>query len=284
MRGGAVGSASSSVSFANLYLNSNGWLFPAVNKSSPAGSLNFSFTGNAIIQAGGGIVADFAGYAGGEGPGEGHFGEFEASEVCSGGGHGGRGGNSFGNYATGGTTYDYAMEPNQSGSGGGGFSISSPGGAGGGVIRLIVTGTLEVEGIVSANGGSGSGFGGGGSGGSIWLAVGTLSGAGSITANGGNGADTLGGGGGGGMIYISCNNNSFSGTLTAYGGGGANWGGAGPTVIQVSQHNAQFILDGGSRAGPATPLPPSSSTTDLTLRKTGWARYLKETCPCAIRK
>jgi hypothetical protein len=266
VRGGAVGSASSSVSFANLYLSSNGWLFPAVNESSPAESLNFSIAGNAIVQAGGGIVADYVGYAGGEGPGEGHFGEFEASEVCSGGGHGGRGGNSFGNYATGGTTYDYAMEPNQPGSGGGGFSTSSPGGAGGGVIRLIVTGTLEVEGIVSANGGSGSGFGGGGSGGSIWLAVGMLSGAGSITADGGNGADTLGGGGGGGMIYISCNDNSFSGTLTAYGGGGANWGGAGPTVIQVSQHNAQFILDGGGHAGPATPLAPSSSTTDLTLR------------------
>ena len=265
VRGGAVGSASSSVSFANLYLNTNGWLAPALNYSSPAASLIFSFTGNATVQAGGGIVADFAGYPAGQGPGEGRTAEFGSTNLCSGGGHGGYGGSSFGNYAAGGYTYDYITSPSQPGSGGGMFSGLSPGGSGGGVIRLTVTGTLEMEGLISANGANGSGqAGGGGSGGSIWLAVGAFSGAGSIAANGGSGADALGGGGGG-IISISCNNNSFSGTLAAYGGGGANWGGVGPAIIEVSGQNAQVILDGGGHSGPATPLL-YSATTDLTLR------------------
>jgi hypothetical protein len=264
VRGGAVGSASSA-SFANLYLNSNGWLAPVANSTGPAGNVNFSITGNATVQAGGGIVADLAGYGGGAGPGEGHTAEVGYTNFCSGGGHGGYGGNSFGNAAAGGTTYDLATGPIDPGSGGGASSSGSPGGAGGGVIRLTVAGALDMEGILSADGGDGSGFGGGGSGGSIWLVVGALSGSGSIAANGGSGADGMGGGGGGGMIYISCANNSFSGTLTAYGGGGANWGGAGSAIIQVSGHNAQAILDGGGHSGAGSALP-SSETTDLTLR------------------
>ncbi len=277
VRGGAIGSASSSVSFANLYLNSNGWLTPY--SSYPAYALTFSFTGNATIQAGGGIIADFAGYAGGQGQGAGSSYTLGVTNLGGGGGHGGYGGRSFGNYAAGGTVYDSMTSPSAPGSGGGTSSSLSPGGPGGGVVRLTVTGTLEMNGIISANGGNGSGFGGGGgSGGSIWLAVGTLAGAGSIAANGGSGVDALGGGGSGGMIYIPCTNNSFSGTITAYGGGGANWGGTGTTIIQASGKNSQLILDGGGHAGPATPLP-SSSTTDLTLRNgaVGWANSSSST-------
>ncbi|MGP8199274.1 MAG: beta strand repeat-containing protein [Limisphaerales bacterium] len=269
VRGGAIGSSLSSVSFANLYLNSNGWLAPYFNSSTPADNLTFTFSGSATIQAGGGIVANSAGYAAGAGLGEGHTYEpiiDEATNYCSGAGHGGYGGNSFGNYAAGGTTYDSMTSPSDPGSGGGMYSGSSLGGAGGGVVWLVVRGTLEIDGIISANGGNGSGFGGGGgSGGSIWLVVGALSGAGSIAANGGSGVDGLGGGGGGGMIYIPCTNNSFSGTVTAYGGSGANRGGAGTAIIQVSGRNSQLILDNGGLSGPATPLT-SSSTTDLTLR------------------
>ena len=110
--------------------------------------------------------------------------------------------------------YDTFTSSAQAGSGGGTSSPQSPGGAGGGIIELIVSGALELDGIISANGGNGSGVaGGGGSGGSIWLGVtGAISGAGTVSANGGSGAGSLGGGGGGGMIYVSCNNNLFSGT------------------------------------------------------------------------
>ena len=60
-----------------------------------------------------------------------------------------------------------------------------PGGAGGGLIRLAVSGTLTINGVISANGVNGGvndyydqSQGGGGSGGSIWLTADTLAGTG----------------------------------------------------------------------------------------------------------
>jgi len=268
LRNGAVGTASSSVNFANLFMSSNTWLaaYP-YNSSSPANTVYFSFSGNAILQAGSGILTDAAGYPGGQGSGPGQY--YSSSPYtypCSGAGHAGRGASSIGNYAAGGNTYDYPTSPTGYGSGGGNYSPYSFGGYGGGAVHLNVTGTLQMDGAIAANGGNGSGSGGGGgSGGSIWLAVGTLSGAGSITANGGNGADSVGGGGGGGIIYITCNNNYFTGNATAYGGGGANWGGAGTVLIQPYGQSGQLILDNGGHSGTNTPLQ-SVSSADLTLR------------------
>lgn len=265
VRNGAAGSATASVTFDDLYLDFNGWLVPAANTVAPAYTMTFAFTGNATIEPGGGIIADFAGNPGNEGSGEGHASEFNDIFYCSGAGHGGYGGNSFGNYAAGGVSYDTMTSPSQPGSGGGMYSGQSVGGPGGGVVHLTVTGTLEVDGIISANGGNGSNFGGGGSGGSIYISAGTLAGAGSIAVNGGTGSDALGGGGSGGMTYISCTNNSFAGTMTAYGGAGANWGGEGTAIVAVSGKNSLLILDGGGHSGPPTPLP-SSSTIDVTMR------------------
>ncbi len=266
LRNGAIGSASSSASFANLLMSSNAWLTAyRYSASAPAYTVNFSFSGNATIQAGGGIFTDALGYPGGQGPGAGQYYYNNSTYPCGGAGHGGYGANSTGNYAVGGNTYDSMTSPTSPGSGGGNYSPYSAGGSGGGTIRFTVTGTLQMDGTVSANGGNGSGTGGGGgSGGSLWLAVGTLSGAGSITANGGSGADSVGGGGGGGIIYISCNNNLFAGNASAYGGSGANWGGAGTVLIQSYGQNGQLILDNGGNAGTDTPLQ-SVSSTDLIL-------------------
>ena len=266
LRNGAIGSASSSASFANLLMSSNAWLTAySYSFSKPANTVNFSFSGNATIQAGSGIFTDTAGYPGGQGSGAGKYYYYNYTYVCGGAGHGGYGANSTGNYALGGNTYDSTTSPSSPGSGGGNYSPYSFGGGGGGVIRLTVTGTLQMDGTISANGGNGSSYGGGGgSGGSIWLTVGTLSGAGSITANGGSGANSVGGGGGGGIIYIPCNNNLFAGNASAYGGGGANWGGAGTVLIQSYGQNGQLILDNGGNAGTDTPLQ-SVSSTDLIL-------------------
>ena len=267
LRNGAVGSASSSASFANLFMSSNAWLSAYHYYSSdPAYTVNFSFSGNATIQAGSGIIADAAGYPGGQGSGAGRSYTSQYTYPCSGAGHGGYGANSTGNLAAGGNAYDNTTSPTGYGSGGGNYSPYSIGGSGGGAIRLTVTGTLQMDGTISANGGNGSGTGGGGgSGGSIWLTVGALSGAGAITANGGSGVDSVGGGGGGGIIYISCNNNLFAGNDSAYGGGGANWGGAGTVLIQPSNQNGQLVLDNGGHSGIYTPLQ-SVGSADLTVR------------------
>lgn len=262
---GAVASAASTLSFVNLYIYSNGWVTPAY-AGTPAPPVVLQLSGNATVESGGGVVADLAGYAAANGTGAGHEAAVTTNVYCSGAGHGGYGGNSFGTYAIGGTTYDTLTSPSQAGSGGGTDSPNAIGGPGGGIIHLTVTGTLEVDGVISAAGGAGSGVsGGGGAGGAIYLQVGTLSGAGTIAANGGSGVAGLGGGGAGGLIYIPCTANNFTGAITAYGGGGANFGGAGATEIAVSGKNAQFILDNNGNPAGWTPLP-SSSTTDVTVR------------------
>ena len=267
VRNGAIGTAPTSVSFANLLMSSNAWLTAyRYSSSMPANTLTFTFSGNATIPAGGGIVTDFAGYPGGQGSGPGQNYYTSSNYPCGGAGHGGYGANSVGNFARGGNTYDNATTPSYPGSGGGSYSSSAIGGTGGGVIRLTVNGTLQLAGVVTANGSDGSGNGGGGgSGGSIWLTVGTLSGGGSIMANGGSGVDSIGGGGGGGIICVSCNNNLFAGIASAFGGGGANWGGAGTVLIQPYGQNGQLVLDNGGHNGTNTPLP-STGSMDLTLR------------------
>jgi hypothetical protein len=267
VRNGAIGSASSSVNFANLYVNSNGWLAAySLENNQPANAVNFSFSGNATIQPGGGIIADSGGYPGSQGSGAGKVTSSGATNFCGGGGHGGVGGASAGNLAIGGLTYDSLLGPLVAGSGGGSASPLAPGGFGGGVVRLSVTGTLEVDGLISANGGNGSGLaGGGGAGGSIWLTAGNFIGSGSITANGGSGADGISGGGGGGMILVSCSNNGYGGTMTAYGGGGANVGGPGTVVTQLTGKNYQLVLDAGGLPGVPTPLP-NNGTVDVTFR------------------
>lgn len=75
---------------------------------------------------------------------------------------------------------DY-RNPHELGSGGGWISGAN-GGSGGGLIRVTAE-TLQLDGVLRANGGDGST---GGSGGGIRLDVGTLTGGGSISAAGGN--------------------------------------------------------------------------------------------------
>ena len=141
------------------------------------------------------------------------------------------------------------------------------GGAGGGAIRLTVTGVLQVDGRISARGTAGSSpSAGGGSGGSIYLTVGTLAGSGVISANGGAG-NALGGGGGGGRIAITYTSaNAFSGLMSAYGGGGYAWGGAGTIYTKAnSQSTGLVMVDNGGQAGTNTSWP-SGGTLDLTVR------------------
>ncbi len=275
VQNGASGTASSAVTFAGLLVGSNAWLTARALYSSES----FTINGDATFQAGGGFLADSGGYGSGLGSGAGKYTTY-FPYACSGGGHGGTGGNSASNSVTGGGANDYASAPSSSypASGGGGYSPYSTGGNGGGFVQMTVSGTLQLDGLITADGGNGSGLGGGGgAGGGVNLSVGNFSGSGAITANGGNGVDALGGGGGGGRIAIYLQKpfgfpfltNNFTGTVSAYGGGGANYGGAGTIYFRTnSTGRALLIVDNGGHAGADTSVQYSSDS-DLTLRNNG---------------
>ncbi len=171
------------------------------------------------IESGGSINADAQGFPVGEGPGVGTWTGHTGASNESGGGYAGEGGACIGS-CPGGSAYGTSEHPTALGSGAGHatYDIS---GDGGGAIKLVVSGAITVNGVLSANGGSGatSGghHGGGGSGGSIWIASGALTGNGEINAMGGN-AGTWGGAGSGGRIDISDTTNQFTGSLNTAGG------------------------------------------------------------------
>ena len=173
VRGGGAATWAGSLQFLNVLVASNSSLVFSNQSCTVSGDLVVERTGG-IIADGSGLVATGSGYSSSTAVGKG------------GGGHGGfGGGNPFGS----GATYDSIESPAISGSRGGGFigGINVPGGNGGGVVRMNVSGNLNNEGRISANGLAAIQNSGGGSGGSIALTVGRLSGNGVIAANGGAG-------------------------------------------------------------------------------------------------
>jgi hypothetical protein len=171
------------------------------------------------IDAGSKISADGQGYGTGLGPGG-------TIDYASGGSYGGRG---SGIYSA--STYGSALAPTDLGSGGGGayggWSV------GGGAIRLIISGTLTNNGIISANGMTSTGGNtGGASGGSIYITTDTIDGNGTITANGNQGNSASGGGGRIAIYYAS---NTFGGTITANRGGSSAGDGTVTLLSTISQ-------------------------------------------------
>ena len=159
IRNGAIGTASSSATFASLTISSNAWM--ASLGPNYYNALSVTINGNATVQSGGGITADLDGSNPGIGSGPGNY-YAGFLYPCSGAGHGGTGGNSVSSLALGGTAYDTVASPYSPGSGGGTYLPYSIGGNGGGEIQLTVHGTLQMDGSISANGGNGAGEGGGG--------------------------------------------------------------------------------------------------------------------------
>ena len=119
-------------------------------------------------------------------------------------------------------SYGSILDPLLWGSGGWGDGNAY---AGGGVVKLVVGGTLTVDGAIAA---CGFGYpldtdniGGAGSGGSVNLTAGALAGSGSISANGGN--NGLYGPGSGGRVKVALTGDGedfadFAGTISATGG------------------------------------------------------------------
>jgi hypothetical protein len=163
---------------------------------------------NLTVATGGWVNVNLAGYpaapskATGRGPGA-TLGSGGGS-ATGGAGHGGRGGQGLSVSVLGGVTNDSITAPVDAGSSSG--ADLGTGSAGGGIIRVDATGTVTVNGRVTANGQDGSNRGGGGAGGSIYITCQTMQGFGLITAAGGA-LDSVysSGGGGGGRIAVIYN-------------------------------------------------------------------------------
>jgi hypothetical protein len=185
----------------------------------------------------GGLGGSSSGMAGGNGlgPGGGNAGATGTTAGAGGGGGFGAAGNNGAGGAggSGGAAYgNNSIVPLVGGSGGGGgnFAMSGVGGGGGGggggAIIIASSGTINVTGTITANGGSaptgygiGSPYagGGGGSGGGIRLIANTISVNGTMSATGGSGSSYgyyLGGSGGVGRIRLEANTITGTGTTT----------------------------------------------------------------------
>lgn len=103
--------------------------------------------------------------------------------------------------------YGNATAPTALGSGG-------TGGAGGGAVKIAASGTIHIDGIISANGVHAHRY--SPAGGSIWLVSHTLSGSGIIRAEGGNGQ--IQAGAAGGRIALDYTTSTFSGRVSVAGG------------------------------------------------------------------
>ncbi len=216
-------------------------------------------SGSLVIESGGLVSANGQGYLGAAGPGKGTNGT-GANNQAGGAGYGGLGGSGYGGYA-GGTAYGDVYNPAELGSGGGSVG-STAGGSGGGAIRLVISGTLQVDGILSANGNDGGhtsfNGAGGGSGGSIWVTTLNFAGSGQVRADGGSGGSSLfygsGGGGAGGRIAIEVSGaKTFNGLVTTFGRGGNQISGGG-TVYWADDD--RLVVDNNSQAGRLTILLP----------------------------
>ena len=194
-----------------------GWLSHSANGSTETYKMNLTINGNLNIQTGAQVNVEGLGYTANNGPGR----PVGGGNVA--GSYGGRGGFYGGSAANVGPTYGSITAPTNCGSGSGFYS-------GGGAVRLIVSGTTTVNGVVSAGGGNGSND--GGSGGSVFLTTGALTGNGTIQANGAAGWTS---GGGGRVAVFLTNSTDFSAvTMQAY-SGSSSYRGAGGTVYRESQ-------------------------------------------------
>ena len=221
----------------------------------PRGKISLALA-NLTLDSTSTISAETKGYPRVQGPGAG------ISESGIGAGYGGKGG-SDSTGKPGGSSYGSSLAPIDLGSGGGDYGHS--GGAGGGAVRLNISGSLTLNGKITANGGSGNNdaYTGGGSGGSIYIIARSLAGSGLLTANGG-GSGYAGGGGGGGRIAVYYQTSAFAGTAQAKGGVSLKLG------LNKDGEDGTVVLQGSSLdvAITAFTLLEKSSTVVSTSRET----------------
>ncbi|MEM4245014.1 MAG: LamG domain-containing protein, partial [Candidatus Nanoarchaeia archaeon] len=217
--------------------------FYAVNIS--ANNITITETGAIDVAAKGNASVVSSGATNGYGPGGGTYGG-GSNNYCGGGGYGGLGGNGTGIDARGGLTYGSMITPLDLGSSGAASSGrgTCTTGAGGGLIRINASDTLNISGNINASGGDALTCGGGGSGGSIYLTATRFVGTGNIEAKGGRGNSTsYDGGGGGGRIALHYGTFDYEGTNSTAGGTGSNTGMTGTVYIaDLDPPNITLVL------------------------------------------
>jgi len=257
-------------------------LFDFVNSNISGGAVNVSVT-NLTLDTSSSISADAKGcpysqspnsstnlcYDQGSGASFGEGQDGDSFDGAGGGAYGGNAGEGETDYS-GGYSYSSTLRPSLKGSGGGycGSSYCASRGAGGGAIRLSISNTFDLDGVVSTDGdignysNSGAALaGGGGSGGSIWVTTEILSGSGNFSADGGDGASATGwvnkaygGGGSGGRVAVYYDTSTFTGMDSSNTDGGdgpgdidtgyAGDGEAGTLIFTDIDDNIAWISDG----------------------------------------
>jgi hypothetical protein len=194
--------------------------------------VDLTVMGNMTIHSGALVNVDACGYHFIYGPGK-----PVSAPSGVGGSHGGVGGSRVAADVAG-PTYGSITSPTNLGSGGSyGNSIVGEG-AGGGAVKLLVTGTTTLYGAISALPG-GTIY--GGSGGSIFLTTGNLMGNGNIRASGLYSGWTLGGGGRIAVIVTNAHDFgqvSFQAIASKTDSGGVSCGGAGTVYLQTMDQEA----------------------------------------------
>jgi hypothetical protein len=230
-----------SVSLPTTITRNGGVIGPAHQDA----TLNISITGSLTVGPASGFSADGRGFPQRSGPGTVSYGGGGGGH---GAGHGGAGSDGTGNSPFG-DCYDSITVPDLMGSGGSGNCCSN-GGAGGGRLRVSVTGQVINNGFFSADAQppQANVQAGGGAGGTIRLNCGPLSGSGVFRARGASGIDAAWGAGGGGRISINHVGSSFpNANYDASGGvnapGGRLNGGAGTVFIQRQTTRGLLIID-----------------------------------------
>ena len=255
-----------------------------ISQSAGSDGIDLLVSGDVTVALGGSIDVTGAGASADGGDAPGAVGTYRVGGA--GGAHGGRGGRGGGyDGGTAGTEVPLSTwDPGLAGAGGGSAGATI-GGAGGGLVRLEVLGTLELHGTIRADGTGGATSGndyaaGGGAGGSVTLIAGaldvTVAGYPSVSASGGAGGVApyaKGGGGGGGRVRIEAPG-ATSVWAQAFGGGVThatqtpNSAGAAGTVLAVEPGSDGDLLVETTDDNPGTPLAPGARTLD-TLRATG---------------
>ncbi|MBI2438523.1 MAG: G8 domain-containing protein, partial [Lentisphaerae bacterium] len=158
---------------------------------------------NLTVAGGGKIDVNGKGYRGGYYTTGGYGPGGAVANTAHGASHGGMGGGQTAASSAPKYIYDRPESPNLAGSGGAWWNGLTC--HGGGAIRVAATGTVTVDGVVSANATDSSDNSyGGGSGGAVWITCSRIIGTGVVSAAGGKGGAPTGygGHGGGGRIAI----------------------------------------------------------------------------------